>query len=186
LPRPRGPLAFLRLTALADAYPDVLPLERLARAIVVAYRELGEISEQAAASLTLAPRTGGLVRCALADGDAEENRRFANALEEALNPAVGQRYVVSRPIWPAGRGRRAVAWRALTFRAPLDVAWHPVPSDLGSHKRRADVYLAAYSAHLGPGTLLFAGREGAAGRDPLAAAAAADPQFVTSRRQLWH
>jgi superfamily II DNA or RNA helicase len=186
LPRPRGPLAFLRLGALADAYPDVLPLDRVARAIVAAYRELGEISERASASLALAPRSGGLVRCALSDGDADENRRFANALEEALNPATGQRYVVSRPVWPAGRRRGAVAWRGMTLRAPLDVAWHPVPSDLGSHRRRADVYLTAWSSHVGPGTLLFAGREGAAGRDPLAAAAAADPQFVTSRRQLWH
>ena len=185
-PSPDGPLSALRLSALAAAYPEVLPLPRVARAVAAAYARLGELSADAAASLVIAPRPGGLVRCALSRGDAMENARFSRALEEALSPALGQRYVIGRPVWPAGRSRGSVAWRALTFRDPLDVAWHPVPSDLGSHKERATAYQEAWIAHVGPGELLFAGREGAAGRGGLAASAATGAQYVTSRRQLWH
>jgi hypothetical protein len=85
-----------------------------------------------------------------------------------------------------GRRPRTVAWRALTFRAPLDVAWHPVPSDLGTHKDRATAYHAAWARHLGEGELLFAGREAAAGRDVRARSAAESPDYVASRRILWH
>ena len=77
-------------------------------------------------------------------------------------------------------------WRALTFKAPLDESWHPVPSDLGSHKDRATAYHTAWQMHVGPGQLLFAGRESAAGRDESASAAAAGADYVTSRRTLWH
>lgn len=186
LPRPTGPLVAVRAGALARAYPAVLSLPRVARAIAAAYVALGEVSPAAAGSLVLAPRPGGLVRCALTAGDAAENGRFSAALDEALSPALGQRYMISRPCWPAGRGRGAVRWRALTFRSPLDVAWHPVPSDLGSHRERADAYHVAWTAHVGPGKLLFAGRVGAAGRDALSASASGDAPYVTSRRQLWH
>ena len=185
-PRPSGLFSFTRLKRLAAAYPEVLPLDRVARAVATAFEQLGEITPQAAASLTLTPRDGGLVRCALSAGNADENARFSAALEESINPALGQRYVVSRPVWPAGRSRGAVAWRGLTLRAPLDIAWYPVPSIFGSHKQRADVYHAAWRANVGPGELLFAGREGAVGREGLAAAAAASAAYVTSRRTMWH
>ena len=185
-PRPRGPGAAFRLGALRAAYPAVLPLDRAARAIVAAYVALGEIRAAAGDSLALTPRAGGLVRCALPAGNAHENGLLAAALEEAISPAVGQRYVVSRPAWPAARRPRTVVWRALTFRAPLDDAWHPVPSDLGSRKDRAEAYHAAWQAHVGRGQLLFAGREAAAGRDELVGAAAAGADYVTSRRTLWH
>ncbi|MCW3064850.1 MAG: hypothetical protein JWN32_2022, partial [Solirubrobacterales bacterium] len=68
----------------------------------------------------------------------------------------------------------------------LAEAWHPVPSDLGSHKTRAGAYHAAWQAHVGPGRLLFAGREAAAGREELAGSSAAGADYVTSRRTLWH
>ena len=185
-PRPQGLLAALRLRALRNAYPALLPLDRVARAIVAAYAELGQIRAAAAASLALTPRAGGLVRCALSAGDAGENGLLAVALDEAISPAIGQRYVVSRPVWPEDRAARTVFWRAVTFRAPLAQSWHPVPSDFGSHKQRALMYHAAWLRHVGPGELLFAGREAAAGRDELADAAAAGADYVTSRRTLWH
>jgi len=185
-PRPRGPLAAFRLRALRNAYPPLLALDRVARAIVATYVALGEIGFAAGSSLALTPRAGGLVRCALSAGDARENGLLAAALDEAINPAAGQRYVVSRPVWPEHRGGFAVFWRALTFGTPLGQAWHPVPSDLGSHKQRALTYHSAWIANVGPGELLFAGRESAAGRDQLASAAADEAGYVTSRRTLWH
>jgi hypothetical protein len=186
LPRPRGPLAAVRLRGLRAAYPARLPLDRAAQAIVAAYVALKEISPDAAQSLALTPRAGGIVRCSLPAGDARENGLLAAALEEAISPALGQRYVISRPAWPEGRTGRTVVWRALTFRAPLATTWHPVPSDLGARKERALTYHAAWEAHVGPGELLFAGREAAVGREELASAASESADYVTSRRTLWH
>jgi hypothetical protein len=186
LPKPRGPLLSFKLAAARVAYPEVLPLDRVAEAIVAAYAALGEIRPASAASLALSPRAGGLIRCALPAGDARENGLLAAALEEAISPAFGQRYVVSRPLWPASLGGGAVAWRALTFRKPLDTAWHPVPSDLASHKDRASAYHAAWSERLGAGELLFAGREDSAGREHRASAASDSADYVASRRVLWH
>ena len=142
-PLARGLLTVLRLRVLREAYPERLPLDRAARAIVAAYVALNEIAPAAGASLTLTPRAGGIVRCALSAGDARENGLVTSALDEAISPALAQRYVVSRPVWPRSRHARTVAWRGLTFRAPLDTTWHPVPSDLGSRKERAIAYLEA-------------------------------------------
>jgi hypothetical protein len=185
-PAPRGVLAAVRVGALRDAYPPLLPLDRVARAVVAAYVTLQEIRPGAGASLALTPRAGGVIRCALPAGDARENGLLAAALDEAISPALGQRYVVSRPVWPATRHTRTVVWRALTFRAPIEESWHPVPSDLGSRKERAEAYHAAWVANVGPGQLLFAGRAAAAGRDELASAASASSGYITSRRTLWH
>ena len=125
------------------------------------------------------------MRCALSAGDARENGLLAAALDEAISPAVGQRYVISRPVWPEDLAAFTVFWRSLTFREPLGQAWHPVPSGFASHKQRAQSYCAAWIANVGPGELLFAGREAAAGRDELAIAAAAGAGYIT-RRTLWH
>jgi superfamily II DNA or RNA helicase len=186
LPKPRGLLIPFRLAAARMAYLEVLPLDRAAAAIVDAYVTFGEIRAESGASLALTPRPGGMIRCALPAGDARENGLLAAALEEAISPAIGQRYVVSRPVWPPERSSGAVALRALTFRRPLDTAWHPVPSDLASHKDRATAYHGAWAKHLGDGELLFAGREDSAGRQQRTAAAAAGSEYVVSRRVLWH
>ena len=185
-PKPRGPLVAVRTRRLRSAYPSLLPLDRVARAIVAAYVALGEIDTAAGESLALTPRAGGLVRCALTTGNSHENALLAAALDEAISPASGQRYVVSRPKWPEDRSAGSVIWRALTFRSPLAESWHPVPSHLGTRKERALAYHAAWRANVGPGQLLFAGREAAAGRDELASAASAGAGYITSRRTLWH
>ena len=87
-------------------------------------------------------------------------------------------------------GRRAAGHRRAgarsRSRSRSDESWHPVPSDLGSHKERATAFHVAWQMHVGPGELLFAGREAAAGRDESASAAAAGAEYVTSRRTLWH
>jgi hypothetical protein len=66
------------------------------------------------------------------------------------------------------------------------VQWHAVPSDFAANKDRAEAYLASWRENVGPGELRFAGREAAAGREELIAAAAASPDYLTSRRTLWH
>src|SRR5204863_909063 len=53
LPKARGPFLAFRLAAARAAYPEVLPLDSVAGAIVAAYVALGEIRAQAGASLAL-------------------------------------------------------------------------------------------------------------------------------------
>ncbi len=149
--RPRGVGAALRVRTLERSCPTILPLDRVARAIVDTYVALREIGERSGASLTLTPRAGGIVRCSMPAGNAAENARLASALDEAINPASNPRYVVSRPTWPVGPRPRTVVWRALTFKAPLDESWDPVPSDLGSHKDRATAYHTAWQDARRPG-----------------------------------
>ncbi|MEA2127019.1 MAG: hypothetical protein QOI80_3801 [Solirubrobacteraceae bacterium] len=145
-------------------FPVVLPLQRVARAVADAYVALGEIPAAAAASLAWQPRAGGYVRCLLADGSPEDNARFASALAEAVEPAIAQRYVIARPLGAV----------------PYERAWHPVPSDLGRNRTRADAYAAAFGRWLGPGELRYTVTDAEA----LAPATAAS-DWEAQTRQLW-
>ena len=81
--RPAGlAWAAVRLRAAKQRLPLVLPLDAAARAVADAYRELGELSAEAAASLTIEPRAAGYLRCELAAATPEEGSRFAAALDE--------------------------------------------------------------------------------------------------------
>jgi hypothetical protein len=143
----------------------VLSLPRAARAVADAYVALGELSAGAAASLAWQPRAGGYVRCLLPAASPEDNARFAAALQEAIEPAVSHRYVVSRPLGGV----------------PYGEAWHPVPSDLGRNKARAAAYRDAFTRWLGPGQLLYTVTD----TDALAPAAAAAVDWEAQTRQLW-
>ena len=149
-------------------FPAVLPLDRVARAVVDAYVALGEVTPAAAASLAWQPRAGGYVRCLLPDGSAEENARFTAALAEAVEPAVTQRYVIARPL--GGR--------------PYGRAWHPVPSDLARNRQRADAYAAAFGRWLGPGELRYSVSSDE-GKAALAEAAGGAADWEAQTRQLW-
>lgn len=185
LPRPVGAAAALRRRATELAYPTELPLDRVAATVAEAYLELGEISAVAAASVVLTPRAGGMLRCSLASGDADENARFTAALEEAISPAIAHRYLVSRPVRPAALTRRRALLRYLGTRPPLDRHWHPVPSDLGRNRKRAQAYHRAWRRYLGRSELVRS-QLGDAGAQALLAAAGRPPGYTTSRRQLWH
>ncbi len=167
--RPVGkPRWWLRMKTRRDRFPAVLPLHRVARAVVDAYAGLGEISAGAAASLAWQPRAGGYVRCLLPAGSPEENARFAAALAEAVEPAITQRYVIARPLGTRPYGR----------------AWHPVPSDLARNRQRADAYAGAFSRWLGPGELRYAVTSDE-GKAALAEAAGGASDWEAQTRQLW-
>lgn len=95
------------------------------------------------------------------------------------------RYVVSRAAWPATEDRAGLRWRALLGFSVLEAARHPVPSDLATHRHRADAFHRAWTRWLGAGDLLFAGRtdEGRAARTDAVAAGTA---YLASRRTVWH
>ena len=132
---------------------------------------LGELSDEAHASLAWQPRAGGYVRCLLPAGGESENAVFVAALEDAVSPAGDHRYVVSRPL---GGGR----WPR------YGTAWHPVPADLGRNRERADAYRAAFTRWLGPGELRYTPAS-EAGREALAQAAGAAETLEAQRRRLW-
>ena len=96
--------AALRLRRASRRLPIVLPLDRAARAVVDAYRELGELSDAAAASLEIEPRASGYLRCVLTEATPEESARFADALDELAGVSDAPRYLVARPLPEPGAG----------------------------------------------------------------------------------
>ena len=78
--------------------PLVLPLDAAARAVAEAYRELGELSPEAAGSLTIEPRAAGYLRCELTKATPVEGQKFAAALDELVGVSDAPRYLVSRPL----------------------------------------------------------------------------------------
>jgi superfamily II DNA or RNA helicase len=176
--------AALRLRQASRRLPLVLPLDRAARAVVDAYRELGELDAAAAASLVIEPRASGYLRCALTEASPEESARFADALDELAGVSDAPRYLVTRPLPDRGAGTAALLGRVLTRRAPFPVRHHPVPADLARRKERAEAFARAWRRHLGQAELVFTQRSDE-GRRARAEAAAEDGGYETLVRDIW-
>jgi hypothetical protein len=176
--------AAVRLGAAKRRMPLVLPLEAAAHAVLEAYRELGEISPEAAASLTIEPRSSGYLRCELTQATPEEGKRFATALDELVSVSDNPRYLVTRPLADPRRGAFGLLGRVLTRRPPFDERLHPVPADLARNKERAEAFARAFRRHLGPGRLVFTQRS-EAGHEARAEAAASDGGYETLVRDVW-
>jgi superfamily II DNA or RNA helicase len=177
-------LAGLRLARTSRNISDVLPLELVAHAICDAYRELGELSEQAAGSLAIEPRASGYLRCYLRAASGKESERFSRALDQALAPSGFPRYLISRLV-PGGRhGALSPLGRLLIRRPPFGRLWVAVPDDLGRTKQRAETYARCWERWLGPSELQFTQRS-AAGRQAVAGIAAQTADYQTSSRRIW-
>ena len=176
--------AALRLGRASRRLPLVLPLDRAARAVVDAYRELGELSDAAAASLEIEPRASGYLRCVLAAATPDESARFADALDELAGVADAPRYLVTRPLPEPGTGAATLLGRVLLRRPPFPVRHHPVPADLARRKERAEAFARAWRRQLGPGALIFTQRSDE-GRRARAVAAAEDGGYETLVRDIW-
>jgi hypothetical protein len=164
--------------------PLVLPLDRAARAVVDAYRELGEMSDAAAGSLTIEPRSSGYLRCVLGEATPEESARFADALDELVSVSDAPRYLVTRPLPDPGAGAATLLGRVLTRRPPFPARHHPVPEDLARRKERAEAFARAWSKQVGPTELVFTQRSDE-GRRARAEAAAEDGGYETLVRDIW-
>ncbi len=175
--------AYARLLRTRRQIQEVLPLELAAFAIRDAYRELGELSDQAAASLAIEPRTSGYLRVWLKDASPEESARFTSALDEVIDQTAAPRYLVSRLV-PGHRSAGVALLRTLRHRRPFEHRWVAVPSDLGRHKDRAEVFARAWRRWLGPGELVFTQRA-QVGRDALAAAGAQSSDYEARTRLIW-
>ncbi len=103
--------AAVRLRAAKQRLPIVLPLDAAARAVVDAYRELDELSAEAAASLRIEPRTAGYLRCELR---ARRRRRASGSPPRSTSWSASPtpRATSCRGRWPiraAGRSRCSAA-----------------------------------------------------------------------------
>jgi hypothetical protein len=162
---------------------EVLPLDLAAYAIRDTYRELGELSEDAAASLTIEPRSSGYLRVWLKEATAEETARFTTALNEVIEPTGAPRYLVSRLV-PSLRTPLQALLRAATLRAPFESRWVEVPSDLGRRKERAEVFARSWCRWLGPSQLIFTQRTDS-GKAARVAASAQATSYEAVRRRTW-
>ncbi|MBE2320156.1 DEAD/DEAH box helicase family protein [Solirubrobacter sp. CPCC 204708] len=176
--------AAVRLGAAKQRLPLVLPLDAAARAVIDAYRELDELTPEAANSLTIEPRASGYLRCELTRATAEEGKRFATALDELVSLSDNPRYLVSRPLADPRRGPLGLLGRVLTRRPPFDERLHPVPADLARNKERAEAFARASRRHMGPGRLVFTQRS-EEGHEARAEAASADGGYETLVRDVW-
>jgi hypothetical protein len=184
---PAGWWATRRAESRRPLYDAVAPLELVARALVEAYRELGEISAAAAGSLVAEPRPGGYLRMRLTEAGETESGLFAVGLDTLLTPAATPRYLLSRPVAYSDDSRLAPLGRMLTARPALRTwtAWHPVPDDLGRHKSRAEVLHRHWQHWVAPaGELVFTTRSDR-GRKALAEAQAQDSDFQLQLRAVW-
>lgn len=176
--------AAVRLSAIKRRLPLVLPLGAAARAVIDAYRELGELRPEAASSLTIEPRSSGYLRCELTQATPEEGKKFAAALDELVSVSDNPRYLVSRPLADPRRGAVGLLGRVLTRQPPFDERLHPVPQDLARNKERAEVFARAWRRSVGPGRLVFTQRTDE-GREARAEAASADGGYETLVRDVW-
>jgi hypothetical protein len=176
-------VAMVRLRRVRAELADALPLDRAARAILDAYRELGELRPEAAASLAIEPRASGYLRCLLREATELETALFTLALDELLSPPAAPRYLVSR-LLPGRAGPGRPLLRLLAGRRPFPLRWEAVPSDLGRRKDRAEAFARAWRRWLGPSELLFTHRT-EAGRDALAVAGSQPVDYETSTRKVW-
>jgi hypothetical protein len=173
-----------RLAHTQSELADALPLDLVAHAICDAYRELGEITDDAAGSLAIEPRASGFLRCFLRAATPEESERFVRALNSTLSPVEFPRYLVSRLVANPRRSPLALLARTLTRQPPFERRWVAVPDDFGRRKERAEVFAKAWQQWLGPTELRFTQRS-AGGKEALAEASAQAAEYETSTRRVW-
>jgi superfamily II DNA or RNA helicase len=89
---------------------------------------------------------------------AEDATTFINAFRDVFKPVTDQRYLIRRsdqrlpqiwlmPIWLLIR-----SWaRSRNYKA----AYHPVPSQLSTHRERAEAYARSWARHVGGGELIY-------------------------------
>ena len=128
-----------------------LGLQDAGRAIAEAYRELGELSPEAASSLRVKP--AGALPALRADGG--ERRRGRAASWPRWTSCAGRRrtrptLLISRPLG-ASKLLGRVLRRAATSGAER---LHPVPADFARDEQRTEVFARAWGKHVGPGRVL--------------------------------
>jgi len=125
----------------------------VARAVADALQACGLLT--AGAGAVAVEVRGQELHCRLLRVSAEEAAKFAEALDEALQPVARPRYLISR-LTAAPPRFRDVLRLALTGWETVLETWHPVPSVLASSRDQADAYLLAWRRWVGEGEVRYA------------------------------
>ncbi|GIG64897.1 DEAD/DEAH box helicase family protein [Phytomonospora endophytica] len=133
-----------------------------------------------AEAVDLAPDEGGAWRAVLREVSTEDSALFATALDEVLSPMTDPRYIVARYVLddpgPDLVAQLRRGWpRPRRWLPELPAVHHAVPAALADHRRRADLFAAAWSRWVAEspaiytrspeGALLLAARRGASPLD---------------------
>ena len=154
---------------------------RVARAVADALQACGLLT--AGAGAVAVEVRGQELHCRLLRVSAEEAAKFAEALDEALQPVARPRYLISR-LTAAPPRFRDVLRLALTGWETVLETWHPVPSVLASSRDQADAYLLAWRRWVGEGEVRYA--RSPEGKGITRAVRGADPwQFTSVIRLHW-
>jgi superfamily II DNA or RNA helicase len=145
-------------------FPRELPLEWAAGAVRDAYVELGELP--AGTELRFDTRPEGWIRVSAPSAPPEVATLISAGLDEVLGNGGLPRYFVSRFVAEGLRKRH--------------VSWHPVPSELATHRSRADAFFTAWQQWCGPGELVYG--HGDRGRELVTDE---DVIWETQRRRIW-
>lgn len=162
----------------------------IGRAVADALAATGSIdARHRAASVRVVPQPDGYHRCLLADASEADAGRFAEALEQTLEPIWDPRWMVPRRILDE-RATTRVATVALAGiltggRAPGRVVHHAVPDILARRKDQVAAFETAWACWVSPGARAVRATD-PAGVAILAAHRGEDPfRIETQLRTLW-
>ena len=171
-------------TSLLEAAGRRPGLGQIGRATADALLKAGLISRGSDA-VQVEVEADGEYRCLLSGVIEAESEVFATALQQALAPIGGPRYVLPR--WTLTRD--STSWWVRVRAAYGHVAhagevWHPVPDVLGVNAVRAQAYATSWDRWVGGGPALFTGSPEGAG--VLVAQRGSDPfDVLTVMRRQW-
>lgn len=144
------------------------------------------LSPYGADHLAVGTEPDGTTSYRLTDVDEPVSAMFASALEEAVAPMSGPRYVVPRWVTSPPRGADGLVrgLRAVSGPQHDGEVWHTVPSALATTRARADAYAEAWGHWVGGGKAVYASSPEGAG--VLATHRGLDPFSVTCVvRRTW-
>jgi hypothetical protein len=181
------------LAGVRDRIASLAPsdtLEDLGRAVADALAATGLIaSTLGSGAVRIAPQPDGYYRCYLDGSSYEGARRFAEALEQLVEPLWDPRWLIPRRVDapPSGLTETAVVLlrRVLPGRRGSPEVWHAVPDVLASRKDRVAAFEAAWSRWVSPGARAL--RAGDPRADIVLALRLGDDPFrvETQLRTLW-
>ncbi len=162
----------------------------MGRAVADALADGGLIAVgSGAASVRIVAQADGYHRCLLADATESDARRFAEALEQVLEPIWDPRWMVPRRILDeratTGAAVAALVTSLLRGRGPGRVVHHAVPDVLARRRDRVMAFERAWGRWVSPGARAMRATD-PAGVAVLAAHRGEDPfRIETQLRTLW-
>jgi hypothetical protein len=134
-------------------------LEDIAFAVADGLRSTGGIRpEIGPEQVRCVVQSDAYYRVYLDGANADEGRRFAEALDEVLSPLASPRYIIPRyvsDVRPNGFGAPLYLAQRVAGRLGSRVVYHAVPGYLAANKERVEAFRRAWNRYVSPGRPLF-------------------------------